>query len=215
MSIRLSENEKIIKEYDYASVGLKGVANASHTSKSLTITNKRIIHREIGAGIGNEKIRTTEMPIEAAKYVDTFYGMKSFNFLLILGVLLSLVALVALVGLPGMAKLVAFVLFAVLAAVCFIIYKFKKEYVITCNISTDTRVTPAFRCSSMSGSTISGRLTAALKRANRRMTINIRVKVDKDVAKAMADELGSIIADAQAGVCFDAGSFTVEETAAE
>ena len=101
MSIKLSNGEKIVRNYDYAEVKTR----TSTTTKTLIVTNRRLIHREVSSGFGNESISNREMPVKAAKYVDVYYGMKSCIGALVIGIIAAILAIVLLFsGLAGESK---------------------------------------------------------------------------------------------------------------
>ena len=193
MSIKLSKGEQVVRSYDYATVGTTGVAS-QHGVKNLTVTNKRIIHREACSGAGNESMRTSEMPVSAAKYITTNYGKKSYPMLLVIGILIALLSFAAFA-----LTLVVGVIGLLVAAIFIIVFCFKKDYTLSCSIDTDTFVSPAFSFDSKSGNSLTKGFFASLKRSEKKTVINIKTKVQKDVAFQMADELGSIIEAIQNG----------------
>lgn len=193
MSLMLASDEKIIREYEYASVGTVGVGHSSETYKKLIITNKRIVHQEHATGVGMERYCSSEMPIEKATYVDTYYGMKSYTALLVLGILFAIAALVVLIAGLHIAIVVA----ALVVAVAFIlIYIFKRDYMVTFSIKTDGFVNPALFASSLSGSSLTRNIRRNLRAAEAMTTINIKIRVHKEEAKLLAQELGTAILEA-------------------
>lgn len=193
MSLILASDEKIIREYEYASVGTIGVGKSSETYKRLIITNKRIVHQEHATGVGMERYSASEMPIEKATYVDTYYGMKSYTALLVLGILFAIAALVVLI-----AELhIAIVFAALVVAVAFIlVYIFKKDYMVTFSIKTDGFINPAMYASSRAGGSLTRGLRRNLRAAESLTTINVKIRVHKEEAKALAEELGMAILEA-------------------
>ena len=92
MSIKLANDEKIVKSYEYAGVSKLGIGNSASTTKTLTVTNKRIIHESVTTGMGTDCVSTQEIPVKSAKYVNVYYGMKSYSILLLMGILFMLIA---------------------------------------------------------------------------------------------------------------------------
>ena len=200
MSIQLSKNESILRSYDYAashSVGL----GATNGSKTLIITNKRIIHRERIDGKKNSGVNTSEMPISAAKYVKTSFKQTRYPILMVIGIILAIVAvaLFAVLANVGMGvALIPFVIIGAIAAIFIIVYLKKKTYSFSCSIDTDTRITNAFGFSSVSGDSRTRGIFAKFGKSNNK-NFYIKVKVNSEVAKQMAEELGSVISAAANG----------------
>ena len=176
----------------------------STASKTLVVTNKRIIHREIGEGTDNEFINTSEMPVKSAKYVNTYYNKVGFPIFLVLAIIFAITAVVSLILTFVMAEemnqdpnpIMSFI-FIILAVVFFIIYKEKKQYKFSCTIDTDTEITPAFTFASTTSNTKTNGIFRKAKKAN--ATTAVRIVVNGAVAKEMADELGYVIMSAANG----------------
>lgn len=150
------------------------------------------------------------MPIKSAKYVNTFYGMKSYPILIVLGVIFALVALITLFASEGgAAKIIGLIVFGAIAALCFIVYARKKDYTLTCSIDSESYVTHVLNFSTKSGNSLTRGLFSFLRKADRSNVINVKVSVNKDVAKQLAEELGSIVTAAANG------DYDVEETVEE
>lgn len=194
MSLILASDEKIIREYEYASLGSVGVGKSSETYKKLIITNKRIVHQEHATGVGMERYSASEIPIEKAKYVDTYYGMKSYTILLVLGILFALAGLFALVA--GEDFLVVTIFALILAVVFILVYIFKKDYVVIFTIKTDGFINSIMHASSRAGNSLTSGLRHGLRAADSALTINVKVRVHKEEAKALAEELGMAILEA-------------------
>ncbi|MBO5908915.1 MAG: hypothetical protein J6Q67_03930 [Clostridia bacterium] len=195
MSIKLAKDEKIVRTYDYATSSTKGLASSA-SSKTLVITNKRIVHREAGHGSSNEFLNTSEMPLEAAKYVNTFYTKIGFPALLVFGIIFAIIALAGVIALPEDIKMLAVPFFFV-AALFIVLFFVKKKLSFTCTIDTDTHITPAFSFSSTSGNSATNGVYSKLAKANK--VKSIQINVDYHVAKQMADELGYVIMAAKNG----------------
>lgn len=212
MSVQLIKNEKILRSYDYASSHSKGLG-AVNGSKTLIITNKRIIHKETVSGGKGLGLNISEMPVEKAKYIHTGLKVTRYPALLALGILFVFVALAALLagGSLDLPPVIAIIPVA-LAVVCFIVFALKKTYMFTCSIDTDTHITNAFGFSSVSGDSVTKGIWSRAGRANK--TFYIKVKVAPGVVEEMANELGSVIAAAANGD-YDAITATDEIVAAE
>ena len=100
MSIQLSNNEKILRTYDYATAKSRGLA-ATKRSKTLIITNKRIIHKEISKGANTTSVNMSEMPIETAKYIRTSFKKTGYPILIVFAVLAAIVGTIMLITLKN------------------------------------------------------------------------------------------------------------------
>ncbi len=195
MSIKLAAGEKIIRNYDYGKTKTKNGVKSSNSSKSLIVTNKRIIHKIISTGTGSESISLDEMPVSSAKYVNTYYKKSSSISLLIFGILLSLLGIFSIIKSPSNSTL-AF-LETVLGVIFVVLYFTNKSCSLICNISTDSKITPAM---SLSTNTINNNLRGIFARSrNNVRNIKIKVSIDKDIAKKLAIELGAVIMAAASG----------------
>lgn len=192
MSVQLAKNEKVVRSYDYATAQKGGLASTSIT-KSLVVTNKRIIHKEVGTGKNNEFVKTSEMPVSSAKYVNTYYQKLKFPIFLVWGIIFAVIALVAFLAIPEeIADFKALAFLPLILGVIFIlVYIFKKQYIFVCTIDTDTHITPAFGFSSVSRNSKTDGITAVGKKGNK--TTSIEVVINPETAKQMADEIGSVI----------------------
>ena len=194
MSVSLIGGEQIIRSYEYATAHSKGLG-ATNGSKTLIVTNKRIIHRESFSGSKGSGISTSEMPIANAKYVNTNLRVTRYPALLVMGIVLVICALIMLFTVEDSPAVALIPL--VIAAVCFIAFALKKTYMFSCSIDTDTHINNAFAFSSLSGNSVSRGFWSKLGRANK--TFFIRVKVTPGIVEEMANELGSVIAAAANG----------------
>jgi hypothetical protein len=197
MSVQLIKGEKILRSYDYATSRSKGLG-ATEGSKTLIITNKRIIHKESitgGKGIG---LNISEMPVSKAKYVHTSLKCTRYPVFLVFGILLVLVAVAALllgkkIDLPAFIAVIP----VILAVACFVVYAVKRTYLFSCSIDTDTHITNAFSFSSVSSDSRTKGLWTKAGKANK--NFYIQVKVTPGVVTDMANELGSVISAAANG----------------
>ena len=193
MSIQLSNNEKILRTYDYATAKSRGLA-AAKRSKTLIITNKRIIHKEISKGANTTSVNMSEMPIETAKYIRTSFKKTGYPILIVFAVLAAIVGTIMLILLKNF---IPFLITGIMAAICIFIYIKKKDYAFSCSIDTNTHITNAFNFSSISGSSRTRGIFAIFGSANK--NFSIKVKVNSEVAQQMANELGYVIAAAANG----------------
>lgn len=204
MSIKLANGENIVKSFDYAGVSKLGIGNSAGTTKKLIVTNKRIIHESVTTGMGTDCVSSQEIPVKSAKYVNTYYGMKSHATLLIWGILLAFFAIALMIAGGSdedMAEVMMpfAIIILIVAAVFFLLYFFVKDYIVTCTILTDGFVAPVMGVSSRAGSTLTNGARGILRRTDNAATINVKVKVKKENAKAMAEELGATLLDAIEG----------------
>ncbi len=177
MSIKLSKNEKILKEYAYSTV----TVNKEETSKKLIITNKRLVHRIETHKMGGEEIVNEQINVGDVKSVDASYGKQTHPIFLVWAILFGLagVAMIA-------AQIIVGVIIALLIAAGFVaLYIFKKEFVVTCAFSFERATAELVAGSSMAGYGMGGK---AVKK--------IKIAVNGSVAKDMVEEIGALILDA-------------------
>ncbi len=193
MAVKLVNGERILKSYDYAESKSKGLAG-SKGSKTLVVTNRRIIHYEKNEGKGTSGTNVSEMPIEAAKYIRTSFKETRYPILLVFGILIALVGIL----LAFLSEaIIPFIICAVVATIFILIYAFKRTYAFACSIDTNTHITNAFGFSSISGDSRTAGLFSMFRQANK--SFYIKVKVNSTAAQEMAEELGYIIAAAANG----------------
>lgn len=194
MSIKLANGEVIVKNYEYGTVNVTGVAKNIGSHRNLIVTNRRVIHQETSLGRGTERISTKEMPVKSANHVSTFYGMKNYPIFLILGIIFAIIAVVMLIAIPGgAAKIVSFIVAGIIAVVFFILYAKKRDYTLTCSIDSEAYISHSLNFSTKSGNSMTKGFFARFRRADNSNVINVKVSVDHDVAKLLAEELGSVI----------------------
>ena len=206
MSIQLANDEKIIRQYEYATAQSWGLA-ATNRSKTLVVTNKRIIHKEVSEGTNTAAVNMSEMPVKAAKYVNTSFKRMGYPIFLVLAILFGIASVFMLATAFGSVDanhedeaVMMFVMAFFSAAFCaafVVLYLKKKDYLFACTIDTDTHITPAFGVSSMSGSSRTRGIFHFFGSANK--SFAIKVKVNSEVAQQMANELGYIVAAAANG----------------
>ncbi len=196
MAIQLSKGEKIIRDYDYATV-TSGLIKKTTTNKHLIVTNKRIINRSTSHGIGSENVTNYEMPVESAKYVNVTYGKKSHVLALFLGIVFCVLCLFLLFnGISNESGVFAIIgiILGIIGGVCIAVYVLHKLYSVNLTISTEERITTVLT----TFGTSNGLLTKLFGASGGKRWF-VRTKVDKEVAQNMAEELGCIIKSAANG----------------
>ncbi len=187
MSIQLSKDEIILKDYAYTSIKAGSAVNKVHISKNLIVTNKRVIHREVSNQIGAESVSNEQLFLKNIKSVDTSYGKKSHPLFLVLAILFTLLSSLGLASL-GAASFIALIP----AAIFVIMYIVKKEYVLNCDFGYNS-------CNYLSVNTMSmGAMSS--KASRKRKNAKIKIIVNKDVAQDIAEEIGAVILDAIANL---------------
>ena len=191
MSIALSNNEKIIKEYAYASTH-EGLINQRTTQNSLTVTNKRIIKTDICEKKGYEKISVSEISVDAVTGL-TAKTSSSFKFkFLVFGIILGFFGLFLLMGpLNEGDTTTTMILLSLplLAGAAFCIYKFinTRHNVLVCTFIVSERINSAMNLGAFSFNSFLPNFSAAGKSAF------VKVVVDGSVAKNFVNEIGALI----------------------
>ncbi len=202
MSIQFSQNETVVRKFDYATLGYRKKSDSYAVARSLIVTNKRVIHQDVCEQFGKDLIVRREMPIEHAKFVDIRLARSSKVALLIWGIVLAVLAAVAYLGtvLRGTLELLAKVPelvflgiaagLGVVALALIIGYFGSRRMMLSCTVSTDGVIHPVI------ANTVADESANPKKvyRAAKQMQLDIRI--DKRVAKEMADGLGAAILDA-------------------
>ena len=197
MAIQFAKDEKVIKSFDYAATGYNKKRDQYDTFKSLIVTNKRIIHESVSERRGNEVILRQEMPVSDAKYIKTTMGKSSSPEFLVQAILFAVLAVaIALVSVFEFAAKFQFVFwilaapFAILAIVKLCTFLTSCSRVVSFSIFTDHVVTPVICSTAIETNTDD----ASGKKAKKEPALEIRV--NSDVAREIADELGAAILDA-------------------
>lgn len=193
MSFKLAKGEHVVKSYEYGTTKLSGgLANSSVSTKTLTVTNKRIVHSVSGTGGGTEFLSYNEVPISKVTCVDTDFSKKRYPHLLICGILMLIMGITAWVaiedfgvylGIPGLA----------IAAFSIINYIIKKDYVLDCEIytsSADLKDLMSFSTRTSSSKSLSGKKRKGAK-------TKIKISVNEVEARELANELSAVIMDAK------------------
>lgn len=179
MSVQLANGETVLKSYDYASVTRLG-AKSQASSNNITVTNRRVIHSRTSKGPGSEAMVVEEIPIEYANNVQVGYSSSRRTSLLVWGILM----ICTIVGIiPGIISIVMFFI--------------NKKNVFVCAIQSNCMITPVMGISigsanfatQLYGSKKADSIVSAL-------TFTVDVKVNREVVKAMSEELGATILEA-------------------
>ena len=198
MSVKFAKDEKVIKSFDYATVGYNKRKGQYDTFKSLIVTNKRVIHESVNDKRNNEIILRQEMPVADAKYVKTTMGKTSNPAYLLQALLFAIIAAAAVfVSTLDFAEkfYVAFLVlaapFAVLTFVKLAAYFSSCTKVVSFSIFTDHVVTPVICTAAMEAE---NKETEGKK--NTKKDPSLEIRVNADVAREIADGLGAAILDA-------------------
>lgn len=185
--IKLAAGESVAKIYSYGHISSGRKKNT--IENSLIVTNKRVIYQSLG----NKTVSRKEIPVEAAEYIDTKYTTQRvgiwltvFSFLigavlLVLGLDVLKIEFISKYGL-GLPLIVAGGVFLALALFCVI----------------------RLICHRRRGAVeviISGRLMenellsfgVSNLKVRQKQAERLRIKVDKNVAVDMVNELGALL----------------------
>ena len=187
MNITLSTNEKIIKKYDYSASSVKATKGGSvNTTSTLYVTNKRIISE---FNMDKKGVARKEIPLAAADYVQTLItNSAKYLILLILLAILSVIFLIAGTAGEESTPLIIGVVLLVLTIVLLIMYLLSRKTSVYVEISGKMNEYPLMEiCAS----------TSVLSNSKIK---KIKIKVDKQTAETMVDEIGAIIIDAKSGI---------------
>jgi len=211
MALQFAKNEKVIREFEYASAGVKRKTGRPEVYKSLIVTNKRVIHQEVNEMRGNEMVIRREMPIEDAKYVDSAVAKISKPARLVWGIIWLLIG-AACLALPQLApfestelalfgfkvtldlNLILTCLGAVLALIgliCIIAYFSSRQAILRCTVSTEHPIYAVFGVQAVEDST----KPTKNKKADQKAQLELRVK--RSVALELADGLGAALVEAR------------------
>lgn len=202
MSIQFSQNETVVRKFDYATLGYRKKSDSYAVARSLIVTNKRVIHQDVCEQLGKDLIVRREMPIEHAKFVDIRMARSSKVSLLIWSIVLAVLAVVAYLGnslresLEFLAKVPAVLFvgiaagFAAFALALLIAYFGSRRMMLSCTVSTDGMIQPV-----LSNTVVDESLKPKkVYKAAKQMQLDIRI--NKRAAKELADGLGAAIIDA-------------------
>lgn len=208
MSIQFAKNETVVRRFDYATLGYRKKTDSYATSRSLIVTNRRVIHQDVCEQAGRDLIVRQEMPIEEAKFVDVRYTKTSKPGHLIAALILAVLAVafyfltnlkaaypdVALLQkIPALVFIGAAGVLGIIALINLINYFCSFRAYLGCTVSTDSAIQPIFS-NTISDEKISPRKAKQAKKNTLRMELDIRI--NKKAAKELADGLGAAILDA-------------------
>ena len=181
MHLKLSENEVVIKIFDYAKSGRQDSSVISQNS--LVVTNKRIIQQTKSRSAVVRK----EIPVQDAKYINTqFY--KKHNPLYIWLTVLAVVA--GIVGMILMKNWMPAVVGAGLGVVLMVVYALLTQNMLAFSIGGDNIMTKL-----MSFTTVKPKKEKPGKCKKATDEKYIYFRVNKKQAMQLVDELGSVILD--------------------
>ena len=200
MAIQFAKDEKVLKSFNYAAVGYNKKKDRHETFKSLTVTNKRIIHEAVRETRNNELILRQEMPVSDAKYIKTAMGKTASPGLLAQAILFAVIAVAAVaLSFLDFAERFAFVFwilaapFAVLTIVKLIAYFASLATIVSFSIYTDHAVTPV-----MTTAVAEGDFNKAEEGKKGKKEPTLEIRVNATTAREIADALGAVILDAVA-----------------
>ncbi len=186
MSIQLSNDEKILKSYKYGDATTGNGLNKTGIEKELIVTNKRIIHRTESHGVGRESVSNRDISLKGINSVQVSYGKKSHVGFMLAAMLFMLLGMLCMVTMKILPVAIGCLL---LTSVFVMLYAFVKQYTLTCVITSDARVTPVVAIGIQTK-------TRGFNSVNNGSDVVVSIKVKKDVAMAMAEELGAVIRNA-------------------
>ena len=185
--LKLAVGEEIVKSFNYSEQKVKGKGVTSYSDnieRQLIVTNKRIVHRMEGEKVLAQK----EMPIDAADYVYSRYGLAMRNLLvpfilILLGIGMILLNKFLLKEIIGK-NILLYVGIAtiVIGVVAFIILILNSRSSVYIEISGKM---PEYDLIEIGASNLLTRKSAGAKK--------ITVRVMKEVALQMVNELGALI----------------------
>ena len=185
--LKLAVGEEIVKSFNYSEQKVKGKGVTSYSDnieRQLIVTNKRIVHRMEGEKVLAQK----EMPIDAADYVYSRYGLAMRNLLvpfilILLGIGMILLNKFLLKEIIGK-NILLYVGIAtiVIGVVAFIILILNSRSSVYIEISGKM---PEYDLIKIGASNLLTRKSAGAKK--------ITVRVMKEVALQMVNELGALI----------------------
>jgi len=191
--LKLSAGERIVKDYDFSVANVASGSDKEKIARHLVITNKRIIHR----AEGDKSISQNEMPVTAADYIYSTFGVFSKNLfgpilMILIGLVLIILNAIKLGGSGIVYAVGAVVLVAGIIWLIILILSMKATVMI--RISGKA---PQNRILTIGTSEVTV-VNARKKGKAKQKTEVLSIKVDKNVACAMVNEIGAIILDMKA-----------------
>jgi ribosomal protein L12E/L44/L45/RPP1/RPP2 len=189
--LRLGNNEKIVKNYDYSTV-TKGIFKKEVTTNSLTVTNRRIVLQSVSNHVASRK----EIPVSSAEYVDATFAKNGRS--LLKTILCGIITVAFLVGFfvinskmnqtfgaeginpVAMIFLVAAGVGLVLTAINVLVYIFSLGGAVLITIGGRR---PEIELLTLGASNM----------VDAKGTDSIKIKVDRHVSETMVNELGAVI----------------------
>lgn len=185
MSIKLSDNERILKSYEYSKTsGKKGLFGGKEESTStLIVTNKRIINENANT----YGVSRSEIPVKSADYIGTVFSKKTPS--LIGGIILAVFGLILTIvmAIVFMPLLVVGLALMIIGIITIIKAVFGKSASVTVQISSYNG-----EHNLMSIGSSVGTFKSSVKK--------ISIFVNADVANQMVNEIGAVIIGIKDGV---------------
>lgn len=213
--LRLANNEKIVKNYDYSTVST-GFFKKEVTQNSLTVTNKRIVLQSVSNHVAARK----EIPVSSAEYVDATFAKNGRSLLkTILCGLLTVAFLVVFFILNGklneseileaesafnpiaLVMLVPAAIALILTVINALIYVF--------SLGGAVLITIGGRRQEVELLTL-----GASNMVDSKGSESIKIKVDRNVSETMVNELGAVIMNINDGSYEEAAPAAYEAPAA-
>ena len=203
--LRLANNEKIVKNYDYSTV-TQGIFNKEVTQNSLTVTNKRVVLQSVSNHVAARK----EIPVSAAEYVDATFAKNGRSLLkTILCGILTIAFLVVFFVLNGKlnqasdavgsygaeADFGGIALIMLIPAAIALIFTIINVLIYIFSLGGAVLITIGGRRSEVTLLTL-----GASNMVEGKGSDSIKIKVDRNVSETMVNELGAVIMDINAGV---------------
>lgn len=179
MELILAKNEEIIKKYDYSEKHVKSGLQSNDVTSSLIITNKRIINESVS----KKNIFRKEIPVESADYVSTAYASNAMSFLAAAALGAAFLLFLILYFTTENSLLLTISIIAAVAAVVFVIIAILKR-----------GAGVKLEISGKMGEYGLMEVGASSLQSAKRIT-KMKIKVDKETAQNMINELGAILLD--------------------
>ncbi len=200
MELRLSDQEYVIKTYNYAYTYSSNSRVKGYVNNSLIVTNRRLVQENANGS----HVERREMPIEAAKYINYSYTSVKKSLSLTLTVIFTLIAVAALAALyplwlynydiPLVACAAGAALSLLITIICLGRY-IRGGYQNTLTIEISSDLPPE---TMMEVSTKVSHFRKSLKKPDSKKVTGISITVDRAVAYQMVNELGALLLDIRA-----------------
>ncbi|MBE6535270.1 MAG: hypothetical protein E7677_01425 [Ruminococcaceae bacterium] len=195
MSIKMAENEQIIKEYAYATTREGGFFNKRITKNSLIVTNKRIIKKDECEKSGYQKNSISEISVGSISGMNTKTS-SSYKFVfVVLGVLFAISAIVCIAGLSKDSSMIIPMLISGALSALFIYLFIKNRFnALTCTFIVLDRVNTAMSINGYSFNSLTSRFSVSSKSSF------VKIVVDANVCNDFVNEIGALVIDIQNGI---------------